>query len=533
MLWWGGATAALPHTTRNLPNQPSAGLKDNGLVASTLKPDPSRQINSTLYVTLQDAVNAAAGQRLKIFGIHTISTSVIINSNTEICFDGQAMILTSMPDISFFYAKGKSHISIRGGRFKQLCAGNKAYVAGVRLDNCIFCTVEDNVFEGMQWSGIHFNGTTDSRISGNHIKTSLDSVAGDKFDIVLYHSHRNIINGNSCLGGQNGGILIQDPLGSGLDVPSHNKIVDNIVGSAAVPMNAYGIVLYLGGSRATFHEILGNRVENIKGDPLVQLATGTGIYCVGSGIGGLIVRNNVVRNACQLTKQSTNGPAGITIADVRSVESRPVVANNVVDGMSQAHGILLVSSSGGAVIERNIVRIPASNNGAGSGGIALAGNGIRIFNTSNAIVSNNTVEHSGTSDAILCLTTAGNCDKIEIIANTAFSAGGNAIRIDRTDRYEQSNIKVIGNQLEARSRGGLISIAGTDSVLISGNTGSANCGTALSLVDARRTRISGNVLQTSATNSVTIRGRCEGSHFQRDNVISGKIDNQATGMTLS
>lgn len=490
------------------------------------------RINSRHFPTLQEAANAAAGGQLTITGTNRIESPIILDNDTEIRFDTQATIQTSTPDISFFYARGKTNISVSGGVFKQLRPGQKAYVAGIRLDNCRSCTVEDNRFEGMQWAGILLDGTTNSKIAGNWIVSSADSAAGDKFDIVLYRSHRNLIANNRCLGGQHGGILIQDPLGSGFNVPARNRIAGNVVGSAQVAMKAYGIVLYLGGSNPTFHQIVGNRVENVKGDPQTQLATGTGIYCVGSGIGGLTVRDNIVRNACQRTTLATNGPAGITIADVRSVQYRPVVANNWVLGMSQAHGILLVSSPGGAMVQRNTIHMPSSNNGTGPGGIALAGNGIRIFNCSNAVISDNNVTHDGTGDAILCLATAGSFDHLEFRRNIVRSTIGNAIRVDRTDSNIHSAIVVASNRLEANSYGGLIAAAGLDGAEIRGNSGSSRRGSPLAFTDTRRTHISGNTMRSSAITGVAISGTCKGSRYDRTNIVSGKIVNTATGMTV-
>lgn len=500
--------------------------------AKPLRSAKGRRINSTHFATLQEAANAAAGGELTIAGTNRIESPVFLDSDTEIRFDTQATIQTSTPDISFFYAQGKANISISGGVFRQLRPGQKPYVAGIRLDNCRSCTVEGNRFEGMQWAGILLDGTTDSKIAGNWIVRSADSIAGDKFDIVLYRSHRNLIANNKCLGGQHGGILVQDPLGSGSNVPSRNRIAGNVVGSAQIAMKAYGIVLYLGGSSPTFHQIVGNRVENVRGDPRTQLATGTGIYCVGSGIGGLTVRDNIVRNACKLTTLTTNGPAGITIADAISIHTRPVVTNNWVLGMSQAHGILLVSSPGGAVVQRNTVHMPSSNNGTGPGGVALRGNGIRVFNSSNALVSDNNVTHDGAGDALLCLATAGSFSHLEFRRNTVRSTVGNAIRVDRTGSNIHSSIVIAGNRLEAGSYGGLIAAAGIYGAEITGNSGSSTRGSPLALTDARLTHISGNTMRSSAVAGVTISGACDGSRYDRTNIVSGKIINKATGITF-
>lgn len=457
-----------------------------------------------------------------------ITADIPLASNSTLTGVRGATVQTATPNISFFTTSANTRVTVRGFKFKQTSAGNNAYTAGVKLLNSSNCRVEDCEFEGMQWSAVHLDGSDDCDILNNYVHDSLTSTAGDKFDIVLYRSHRNNIEGNRLFGAQNGGVLIQDPLGSGSDVPSRNKVRFNRVSA----MKVYGIVVYLGGSDPTYNEVIGNHVEDVEGDPAVQAATGTGIYCVGSGLGGTKVCQNTVRNACVETTSATNGPGGITIADVPLNAAQVIVSDNTVEAMTQGDGILIVSSPGGARVTGNVVIMPSSNDGSGPGGPSLMGIGVRVWNSHDTAVVGNRVYNAGDGDGILVYATDSSYDRNSVIGNTVRAAVGSPIRVDRTSTHTHTDLTITGNIVRSDDAGPAITLAGSDRVAIVGNSGTANTGAALAFSATTGARVSCNSINANGTNGVTTSGTCTGSNYDSSNKIPGNVSNGGTGFRI-
>ncbi|HET9396534.1 MAG TPA: right-handed parallel beta-helix repeat-containing protein, partial [Nitrospiraceae bacterium] len=324
----------------------------------------------------------------------------------------------------------------------------------------------------MQWAGIYLEDCTQCIVADNHIFNFAASIIADKADIVIYKNCSfNTVRGNRCFGGENAvhGILIQDPGGAGTFLPQHNKIVDNWIGDHT----GYGIALYVGGIVDSFNQIIGNTIQNITGTYL-DGKSGTGIYCVGGGIGGVQVVNNVVRSCCLKTKWAENGPGGITIADSALGTTRAVVTGNTVQNMVQASGILIVDAMAGAIVSNNSIRMPDTNIGNGPGGDELVGAGIRIHDSSDVDVTGNTVLHSGRGDAFLAIATTSSFDRINVSGNLFRAAIGHALRIDRTSGYVHTDCVVSGNQMRTDGTQAAMFLVGTDRVAITGNNGGAN-----------------------------------------------------------
>jgi hypothetical protein len=460
--------------------------------------------------------------------IALITAAIPLVSNSTIRFGRGGRIQTATTNISMFSASAKTNIRIFGGHFKQTSAGNNGSVAHVRLVNCTNCWIDGVEFEGHQWAAVELNGTDDSDVTNCYCHDALASTAGNKFDIQLYHSNRCNVAFNRCYGAKHGGIIVQDVNGSGVDVPTRNRVHHNRVRD----MEVYGIVIYLGGSDPTFNEVTDNEVENVDGDPAAQDSTGTGIYAVGSGIGGLKICRNTVRNACILTDDITNGPAGITIADVATGTVRPVVSENNVEDMTQGSGILLVSSPGGAIITSNSIRMPSNNDGSGAGGGTLVGNGIKIFNSSDATIEGNGVIQDGSGDGLLVIATTSSFDRITINGNTIRAAEGNAVRVDRTSTHVHTDIAITGNNLRTDDAASCVAMAGCDRVTVTGNVGGSDTGPALAFTACTATRVANNSLNANGTNGVTTSGTCTNSNYDKTNRIPGNISNGGTGFRI-
>jgi hypothetical protein len=123
----------------------------------------------------------------------------------------------------------------------------------------------------------------------------------------------------------------------------------------------------------------GNTIEDVSGEPTVVNGMsgtfGAGIYCV--GVGGFIVRGNVIRRSNTGTTTSSLAPAGIGI---NGLSGHAVIEGNLIEDCDW-HGVYVVSSFSGsqATIANNTInrakRVGVRGNE--SGGLTIANNVIR------------------------------------------------------------------------------------------------------------------------------------------------------------
>lgn len=483
---------------------------------------------------------AALNRWASVLGRHTfpvsqtalITASVTPVSNSNYEFVEGATIQTATQNISMFAASSKTKIVVRGAKFKQTSAGNTGGIGAVALTDCSYCEIHGCEFEGMQSNGVFLTGaTTQCKIIGNYFHDFLNSTAGDKADIYVYqNSSYNTVQGNRCYGGQYAihGIAVQDPGGVGTYLPQHNKVINNWVGDHI----GYGIMVYIGGSQESHNHVIGNTVQNITGTHLTG-QSGTGIYCVGNGLGGLKVHDNTIRNCCSATTSAINGPGGVTITDTPTGSIRISVCGNTVEHMTQGHGILISGALGGAVVESNCIRLPSTNDGTGAGGAGLAGNCLRVVNSNNVTVTANECLHNGPQDCILVYATDTDHKNIVLSANGCVSAAGNPIRVARDAAWTHTNVTIEGNTGETTSNTpNVIQVSGVDRCTITGNSGGCGSQPAISLTATLNTRLANNSMNTTGATAVSTNGTCTGSLYDRSNQIPGAFSNGGTGFTF-
>jgi hypothetical protein len=461
-----------------------------------------------------------------VVGTSIISAQINLESNSTITFAKGAVIQTATPGINLFSANSKTNIRIDSGKFKQTTANNAASVGGIIFDACSFCQVLNCEFEGMQWAGVYLNNSSNCDVVGNYFHDFLASAAGDKSDIIVYrNSSFNNISSNRCYGGLNvdNGILVQDPGGIGTFLPSYNKVINNRVRDH----KSYGIAVYIGGTQQGNNEVSGNIVENITGNGIFA---GSGIYCVGRGLGAQKVIANVVRNCCISITNALNGPAGISVNDTVVGASKLIVCDNIVEEMTQCPGILVSTCIGGAIVTGNNVRMPVQNNGTGPGGAAFAGEGIRLFSSDDVDVSGNVVLQLGTADAFNSFASSVSLNRINVNGNIFRASVGNALRFDRTAAFVYTDCVISGNQLRTDAAANMMQLTGCDRLSVTGNCGSANTASALSITSCTRALISNNSGNTNGANGVATAGTCTGSYYALTNNFNGTIINAATGL---
>lgn len=464
-------------------------------------------------------------------GVSIITATIGLVSDSTYYFSKGSLIQSPTQDISIIAASNATNIQIFGIRVKQTSFGNLASVAGVIFDSCSSCTVDGGEFSDLQWAGVFLNNSNRCQVSNNYFHDFPSTSAGDKSDIVVYrNSSFNTVVGNRCFAGLNAdhGIFVQDPGGLGATLPANNKIVENWVGDH----KSYGIVFYIGGAtQAANNQCISNTVQNITGTGIAG-ASGSGIYCVGNGLGAQIIAYNFVRNCCISTTSAANGPGGISVNDTLTNTSKIVIVGNVVEEMTQGSGILVSTIQGGAVVQGNVVRIPTSNTGGGAGGATLQGDGIRLNTSSDIDVIGNEVRNLGNGDAFFSVAGTVSVDRINVTGNTFRAAVGNALRMDRLAAFVHTDCVVSANQLRSDSAANLIQLVGVDRVSVTGNNGGANTGAAISVNAATGVRVVGSSMNTNGTNGLVTAGTCTGSNYDSSNRINGNVNNGGTGFRV-
>lgn len=512
--------------------EPTQREKDRGLDIFDFSwpPGDPRRFGAVLDGVTDDTerlqIWASLGGKLRfpLDAVAFISGSIELVSNTTLIMAEGATIRSSTPNMHFFSAAGKSNILIRGGKLQHTAPGTEPYYSGVYLLNCDHCRVFETEFENMQWSSVYLDSSHHCEVAHCYMRGT-PGQAGDTSDVCVYrNSSYNLIHHNRMYGLGHVGCLVQDPNGTGAYLPLKNKVNNNFVGRKTV----YGLVVYIGGTVETYNEMNGNDVEDITAEDYTD--GGAGIYAVGSGIGGLKIINNSVRNCCQKTLSRLNAPGAIVVSDVPQGGIRPIIANNTIEGMVQGDGILIATCPGGAVLSDNVVRMPSTNNGTGPGGGTLAGNAIRIQNSSNVSVAGGQLIHNGPQDALLGLATSGNHSSITINGVGAVTQTGNPFRFDRESGFSYTSVTISGCTGETASNSpNVMQLSGVDRLSVTGNTGSCGSQPALNVANCTNARFANNSFNSSGSIGVSTSGTCTGSYYDKSNHHVGVINNSATG----
>jgi len=473
-------------------------------------------------VALQNAVNGAANNGLVLSGTYLISATITLPSDIEILGTATGRVLSQTPDISLFLAALESNIRITGVQFEQDAIGTDPYTGGVVLDRCTDCLIADCEFEGMQWAGAYLSNASRNILRGNHFHDFQSGRNGvnDGADIVLYNnSNENEVSGNQCLGGGDHGILIQDPYSE--TWPSKNLISGNHVGEH----DGYGIVVYAPFEGDTFNTITGNDIEDILGTHLAG-DSGAGIYLAGTGCGGTLIADNNIRNCCRESETRSLTPAAIGINGLSASGARVLVSGNDIADMEQGDGIL-ISTSPGVTVTGNAVRIPAGNNGGGTGGMVLVGAGIRVENSSNVAVAANLVSQAGSGGGILLYANGVTIADLAVTGNTV-SAVGTPLRTARTSSFVLESCVVAGNVCRVSGAVDGMQLEGIARGSVSGNAVSCG-GIPLYVAASTNLRISGNSLSTSGATGFQTGGTCTGTFYALSNLCNGAIVNAGSG----
>ena len=532
----GGTTLAAAETAINpQPTQTAAELAAGVAPVNFQWPqgDPRRYgavLNGATDDTAALTAWASVGGNLTFPGDATalISSTIEFPNNTTVTFAGGGTLLNATASaISLITLINSTNVIIRGVSFNQTISAS-VQAAGVTLQGCTNCTVEECNFTGLMFNGIWGLGCSSCTIRANYFTNGPTQVT-DSADINISStptaaSVNNVIDGNFCYGGREFGVSCWDPYAA---VLSYYNVVTN---NKIVGPTGYGILFYMPDAGDTYNQAIGNHVEGVTGSISSNPSSGAGIYLVGNGGGGTLIANNTVRNCCINTGNASLAPAGIGISAGASGAAPVVVSGNVITDMPQYHGIL-VTGRNGVTVTANSIRMPATQTTVGSA--------ITIVNSNASSVVGNSIVLLGTTQGqvgVAVEAISGNYSMVTISGNSI--SGGHIAHIRIVaDGNQYTNLSIVGNVCT----GGdstciplLFDSGSCSSVSVMGNNFFSNSSTAVTQTACTAIRYSGNILAAGSTVLVTA-GVCTGSFYDRTNFGTGTgagVSNGATGFVI-
>jgi hypothetical protein len=465
-------------------------------------------------IKIQAAATAAVGKALffpKPLTEYFITAAITLLDNTEVYGEGgNSIIRLGVGDISGFYANAKSGVVVRDLRIKNTVVGSAAYIAGVKYLGCTDCRALRLIIDGMTWTGVLLENSSDCEVSGCKITGALGTV-GDSADITVFrNSNDNLIQGNWCYGGAIHGIFLQSPYD--LSTPTGNTISKNRIKN----QQGDGISVYATFAYDTQTLIDGNRIDNILGTALAGLS-GHGIYV--QSMGGTIVSNNRISNCCLNTTNFDTqvvGAIGVAVGEYGTGELTPVTII----------GNRIKSTRGPAInaATSNVAVLIIGNNINSTGVAAVRGESIRVINVVNAKVSNNSIIHANTNYAALTVIASDKAVDGVDVSNNNIKTVAYGTQVTSTGTGSFTNVNYSGNKISGGNDQG-ISFTGVTGLSLSANN-VATSGIAAVFNNCPVTRMSTSIFTSAYTPySMIFTGTMTGSIVDETNKVTARIEN--------
>jgi hypothetical protein len=385
-----------------------------------------------------------------------------------------------------------------------------------------YCKVQRIKVSGNSACGAYLNNAQNCLVRDNRFTGANLSIATGQADIYLHGNGTtgcsyNVVEGNQCFGGTWFGIIMLTTSGT---PHTYNVIANNRISG---PL-AYGIANYSGAATIdNFNQIIGNYIENVSANAGGQY--GAGIYTVGAG--GDTIANNIIRNCCINTSNTTLAPAGIGI-NASSATTPQTLIGNTISGMTKYNGIYVVSSTVGAVISGNSIAQPAGN---------TTGSPISVNQSSNVVVSGNLVTNASSQPSI-AFNGSTNQNNWTVSGNNV-SGAGVPLQVAFSSTPLFSNVSITGNQLSCSAALNGIVAQQLAGACIQGNLINVGAAAAMQINVCTQTRVSGNTLiSTTGGSALTTSGVCTGSYVDESNYINSatnganQVTNSATGLVV-
>jgi hypothetical protein len=468
-----------------------------------------------------------------------ISSTITLVSDTTILATQGAEILTTAGGFNLFTGASISNVLISGFNFVNTAAGVSLQdIAHVHLHNCMFCTVRDCNFTGMQCCGVEFDGCGYCHADNNYFHNGLYfSGLQETCDIGLFGynlgvagtgSYSCTVTNNKCFGGGCFGIANQDEYTD--NNPSKNLIQGNRIGGCI----EYGILVYMPNATGynSFTQVIGNYIENVQGSLPSNTTSGAGIYVVGAAAGGTVIQGNTITNCCINTTARGLAPAGIGISGQGAATGIApiVVSGNVVNGMTQYDGILIIAAAGvvnagGVSVTGNTVNMPAGN---------TTGYALHVEDSSYVVASDNILITQGAQSGVYIEATGVAINNITMRGNQVSGGGGTGTsQVLVTGAMALTSLIITDNQISGGGATGNAALTLANGVVagasIANNIVTIATTKALSVNQCTGVRVSNNILYSTGTNAVTLASTCTGSFLDKTNLLTGTMVNSATG----
>ncbi len=239
-----------------------------GAAGRTAQAEMREDIKSTQFSTLQEAVTAAAGKRLRIIGAYSISAAVTVPAGTYIvAYGGEGSVTQTTGGQNAFTVSGDG-VTIDG---VTIIGPNTGSGSAVRADSRSFVTVKNCTVRSWLY-GIQLRSCVNAKVLDNTIYGGThDSVASS--DIFVYgsagaQSSRTLIRGNHCLSNNDCGISVDTNSGDKETIISGN-IVYPMQADGLTPLadannrRRYGIIVGYNGTTTSRAVVQGNVVRDI------------------------------------------------------------------------------------------------------------------------------------------------------------------------------------------------------------------------------------------------------------------------------
>jgi hypothetical protein len=229
----------------------------------------------------------------------------------------------------------------------------------------------------------------------------------------------------------------------------------------------------------------------------------------------------------------SGSPAVTTATLDPSYNTGITVTGNIISGMTQYDGILVISNISGVTVTGNTVNMPPAN---------TTGYALHIENSSSVTASANVLRNQGLDATIYVESTGINTAYITITGNQvlggADASSTGCIQITGDGSAYCASLNVSDNQVVPNSGGAgnagiWINNSSVKGGKVSGNYVNVATMPALVVVGCTGLRVSDNILETTGSAAISLSGTCTGSFFDKTNFVSGGyITNTATGFPV-
>jgi parallel beta helix pectate lyase-like protein len=477
--------------------------------------------------------NLASSDSYGPAGTYVCSASIFCYSNQVMRGDGGATVLQYANDLIFnIKAVGVTNLTIRDLKISCTAAGSTGGDwAGIGLyNNSTFCKILNVEMTGLNAAGVWIQGGSYNLVDKCYFHNFSPLASGSGHACVditedsagLYSPRYNVVS--NCL--MNPGVntwfgIAFEQFYATTVVPQYNLAIGNRIGATA----AYGILGYnVATNTDCFNQIIGNYIENTVGSVLTA-ASGMGIYIAGQG--GTLISGNTVRNCMTSTTSATLVPGAIGLNLVTGLSPFTITGNTILNPQN-FDGIRVTNAVSGGTISDNAISLQTGT----------PGNGITVLNSSNVVVTNNTINilnSLSNTIGILVNANAASMSNIALCNNNITGCAIRGIRFVQTGSVTITSVTIMGNVLTGGATAcyGLAfetNVPANGSVI--GNSFIAS-GTAPALFvsGAQNIRYEGNYLQGPASLTVQTTGTCTGSFFGLSNIFAGGAASMSNGAT--